>query len=62
MLERRVIALIACRHEHDAHSPDVFLSTVPIRDGYLQARLIGAVHLNRDPSRMHGPYVHPNRT
>ena len=38
-----------CRHQHDARSPHILLSAVPIRDDRLQTRTIGAIHLDCDP-------------
>jgi len=38
-----------CRHQHDARSPHMLLSAVPIRDDRLQTRTIGAIHLDCDP-------------
>ena len=37
------------RHQHDARSPHMLLSAVPIRDDRLQTRTIGGIHLDCDP-------------
>src|SRR3954467_6164408 len=49
-----------CRQQDDACPPDVFLSTVPVRDDRLQMNTTGGAHVDND-ILAHRPDSHPAR-